>query len=459
MLSPLPAPSETAVRSLRGREILDSRGVPTVEAEVVLVCGAVGRAAVPAGASKGAREARENRDNNPDRHNGRGARNAARALSGEIAQALAGRDAQNLPDIDAALAALDPHPQKPRIGGNAALAASLACAKAAAAANRLPLRGQIPTLFPRAAAAAAAPRLPVPMMNILNGGAHANNNLNIQEFMIVPAGFASYPRALQAGAETFHALRAILREQNLPVAVGDEGGFAPDLPTHEAALRLITDAIHRAGYKPGEQIFLALDCAANELRAADGKYHLRPESFSGNAEALAQLVSEWAEKYHIAAVEDIAAEDDIAGWKAAAAKLGGKTLLVGDDVFVTNAELIQTGASENIADALLMKPNQAGDLTATWRAVCAARDAGWKIIASHRSGETEDDSLADLAVGFGADLAKFGAPCRGERTAKYNRLLRIAEELEAEGCGDSDSEPEFNFGENAPYAGLSALER
>ena len=427
-----------------------------MEAEVVLVCGAVGRAAVPAGASKGAREVCENRDNNPQRHNGRGARNAAKALSGEIAQALAGRDAQNIPDIDAALANLDPHPQKIRIGGNAALAASLACAKAAANANRVPLRKQIPALFPPRADNAAAqtpPRMPVPMMNILNGGAHANNNLDIQEFMIVPAGFASYPQALQAGAEIFHALRAILHEKNLSAAVGDEGGFAPNLPTHEAALRLITDAIRRAGYKPGGQVFLALDCAANELRGGDGLYHLRPESFSGTAEALAQLVSEWAEKYCVASVEDIAAEDDIAGWKSAAAKLKGKVLLVGDDVFVTSAELIESGARENIADALLMKPNQAGDLTATWRAVCAARDAGWKVVASHRSGETEDGALADLAVGFGADLAKFGAPCRGERTAKYNRLLRIAEELEAE------NESEFNFGESAPYAGLSALGR
>ena len=450
MSSALPAPSATAVRSLRGREILDSRGFPTVEAEVILVCGAMGRAAVPAGASRGGREALENRDNDAARHNGRGTRSAARALSGEIAQALVGMDAQNLPQIDDAVNALDPCPQKIRLGGNAALAASLACAQAAAAAAQLPLRAQLPAMFSRSRPL-PAPRLPVPMMNILNGGAHADNNLDIQEFMIIPAGFPSYPRALQAGAEIFHALRDILREKHMPVAVGDEGGFAPDLPSHETALALLTDSIHRAGYAPGENVFLALDCAANELRGEDGLYRLRAESFCGDAAQFAAVIKEWAEKYPIASAEDVAAEDDIAGWKSAADILRGKTLLVGDDVFVTNASLIQEGIHGNFADALLTKPNQAGSLTATWDAVCAARAGGWKVIASHRSGETEDDALADLAVGFGADLAKFGAPCRGERTAKYNRLLRIAEELEERG-GDNST-----FGENAPFVGLEAL--
>ena len=450
MSDALPAPSATAIRSLRGREILDSRGFPTVEAEVILVCGAVGRAAVPAGASRGSREVCENRDNDPARHGGRGVRNAARALSGEIAQALIGQDAGNLPEIDRTLAALDPHPQKSRLGGNAALAASLSCAKAAAAAGQLPLFSRLPALFADAQNF-PAPRLPVPMMNILNGGAHANNNLDIQEFMIVPAGFKSYPRALQAGAEIFHTLRETLRGKNISVAVGDEGGFAPDLPAHEDALALLTDAIHRAGYAPGENVFLALDCAANELRGPDGLYRLGPESFCGDAGELAGIVCEWAEKYPLASVEDIAAEDDFSGWKSAADKLRGKVLLVGDDVFVTNAELVRKGAREDFASALLVKPNQAGALTSTWEAICAARESGWKIIASHRSGETEDDALADLAAGFGADLAKFGAPCRGERTAKYNRLLRIAEELEGADKG--------GFGEDAPYAGLEALGR
>ena len=450
MSSALPAPSATAIRSLRGREILDSRGFPTVEAEVILICGAVGRAAVPAGASRGSREVCESRDNDPKRHNGRGARNAARALGGEIAQALAGCDAENLPEIDRVLAELDPHPQKTRLGGNAALAASLACAKAAAAASQQPLFARLPSLF-AAAHNFPAPRLPVPMMNILNGGAHANNTLDIQEFMIIPAGFKSYPRALQAGAEIFHTLRETLRAKKMSTAVGDEGGFAPDLPAHEDALALLTDAISRAGYAPGEEVFLALDCAANELRGADGLYRLRAESFCGDAGAFAELIGGWAEKYPLASVEDIAAEDDFSGWKTAAEKLRGKVLLVGDDVFVTNAELVRKGARENFANALLVKPNQAGALTATWEAICAAREGGWKIAASHRSGETEDDALADLAAGFGADFAKFGAPCRGERTAKYNRLLRIAEDLEGAEKG--------GFGEDAPYAGLEALGR
>ena len=457
MLSAVSAPLATAVRSVRGREILDSRGFPTVEAEVVLECGAYGRASVPAGASKGSREVRERRDGDPKRHNGLGVQSAARALSGEIAQALAGRDARDLCDLDRAVADLDPDPQNPRIGGNAALAASVACAKAVAAANGVSLRAQIPELlggekFPQ--------RLPVPMMNILNGGAHASNNLDIQEFMIVPAGFRSYPRALRAGAEIFHALRGILREKGMSVAVGDEGGFAPDLPTHESALALLTDAVHRAGYAPGRDVFLAVDCAANELRGADGLYRLRPESFCGDAGDLAEMISGWAEKYPVASAEDVAAEDDFSGWKAAAEKLRGKMLLVGDDVFATNAEWIRRGAREDFANALLMKPNQAGSLTAAWAAVCAARRAGWKVAASHRSGETEDDALADAAMAFGADLAKFGAPCRGERTAKYNRLLRIAEELEAESTGGAGGGVgEFGFGEGAPYAGLAALGR
>ena len=460
MHSALPAPSATAVRSLRGREILDSRGRPTVEAEAVLVCGAVGRAAVPAGASRGSREVCESRDNDPARHNGRGALCAARALGGEIAQALAGRDAENIPDIDRALAELDPAPDKSRLGGNAALAASLACAKAAAAAGGAPLHARLPLMLraPADSPAVRAPRLPVPMMNILNGGAHASNNLDIQEFMIVPAGFRSFPRALQAGAEIFHALRGILLERGFSAAVGDEGGFAPDLPAHESALALLTDAIHRAGYAPGENVWLALDCAANELRGADGLYRLGPESFCGDAAALAELLAGWAEKYALAAVEDPAAEDDFSGWESAAARLSGKMLVVGDDVFVTHAESVREGAARGRANALLVKPNQAGALTAAWRAVCAARAAGWKVVMSHRSGETEDDALADLAVGFGADLAKFGAPCRGERTAKYNRLLRIAEELEA-GTGADAGADGWGFGEKAPYAGPEALGR
>ena len=273
------------------------------------------------------------------------------------------------------------------------------------------------------------------MMNILNGGAHASNNLDIQEFMIVPAGFASFPRALQAGAEIFHALREILLERGFSAAVGDEGGFAPDLPTHESALALLTDAIHRAGYAPGENVWLALDCAANELRGDDGFYRLGPESFCGNAADLAEIISNWAEKYALAAVEDPAAEDDFAGWENAAAKFSGRMLVVGDDVFATHADSVREGVARGRASALLVKPNQAGALTAAWEAVCAARAGGWKIVMSHRSGETEDDSLADLAAGFGADLAKFGAPCRGERTAKYNRLIRIAEEMESAGAG------------------------
>ena len=346
MPSALPAPSASAVRSLRGREILDSRGRPTVEAEVVLVCGASGRAAVPAGASRGSREVCESRDRDPGRHNGLGALAAARALCGEIARALAGRDAENIPEIDRVLAELDPAPDKSRLGGNASLAASLACAKAAANAANAPLHARLPLLL-RASPPPppGRPRLPVPMMNILNGGAHASNNLDIQEFMIVPAGFASFPRALQAGAEIFHALREILLERGFSAAVGDEGGFAPDLPTHESALALLTDAIHRAGYAPGENVWLALDCAANELRGDDGFYRLGPESFCGNAADLAEIISNWAEKYALAAVEDPAAEDDFAGWENAAAKFSGRMLVVGDDVFATHADSVREGVA------------------------------------------------------------------------------------------------------------------
>ena len=437
-----------------------------MEAEVVLHCGASGRAAVPAGASRGGREARENRDCDPKRHSGRGTLNAAHVLSGEIAQALVGLNAENLSAIDRAVAELDGTPNFSRLGGNAALAASVACAKAAANANNIPLHAALPALFethpplpshpphpsgpsdpspscssnpspslPPAPGNFRPNRMPVPMMNILNGGVHADNNLDIQEFMIVPAGFPTFPQALQAGAEIFHALRELLRDKNLSTAVGDEGGFAPDLPDHESALALLTDAVHRAGYAPGENVFLALDCAANELYR-DGQYRLRAESFCGSAADFAAVVLEWAKKYPVASVEDIAAEDDFAGWKAAASVLKNAALLVGDDVFVTDADAVKNGADEQLATALLAKPNQAGSLSKTRDAIVAAREAGWKVVMSHRSGETEDDALADLAVGWSADLAKFGAPCRGERTAKYNRLLRICDEVgEAEFAG------------------------
>ena len=416
-----------------------------MEAEVVLDCGASGRAAVPAGASRGGREARENRDRDPKRHSGRGTLNAAHVLSGEIAQALVGLNAENLSAIDRAVAELDGTPNFSRLGGNAALAASVACAKAAANANNIPLHAALSALFenspPTHPSLPPAPgnfrpnRMPVPMMNILNGGVHADNNLDIQEFMIVPAGFPTFPQALQAGAEIFHALRELLRDKNLSTAVGDEGGFAPDLPDHESALAFLTDAVHRAGYAPGENVFLALDCAANELYR-DGQYRLRAESFCGSAADFAAVVLEWAKKYPVASVEDIAAEDDFAGWKAAASVLKNTTLIVGDDVFVTDADAVKNGADEQLATALLAKPNQAGSLSKTRDAIVAAREAGWKVVMSHRSGETEDDALADLAVGWSADLAKFGAPCRGERTAKYNRLLRICDEVgEAEFAG------------------------
>ncbi|MDX1901318.1 MAG: phosphopyruvate hydratase [Gammaproteobacteria bacterium] len=410
----------THIRHIRGYEILDSRGNPTVMAEVALQSGCQGRAAVPSGASTGSREALELRDQDPKRYLGKGVLKAVHNINTEVNRALDGFDAANQEHLDQCLIELDGTPNRGYLGANAILAVSLAAAKAVAADRDIPLYrylGHGDTFH-----------LPVPMMNILNGGAHADNNLDIQEFMILPIGAPTFAEALRYGTEVFQHLKKLLHERKLNTNVGDEGGFAPNLPNHQAALDLIVEAIKRAGYQPGRDIYLGLDVAANELYR-DKQYHLTAENRTLSANDFIDYFAELVDRYPIVSIEDGMAEDDWDGWRQLTERLGQRIQLVGDDVFVTNPAILEKGIAEHIANALLVKPNQIGTLTETLTAMRIAKAAKYNTILSHRSGETEDTTIADLAVGTDAGQIKTGSLCRSDRVAKYNRLLQIAYEL------------------------------
>ena len=409
------------IKSVRGREILDSRGNPTVEADVILTSGLIGRAAAPSGASTGAHEAWELRDRRRKRYGGKGVQQAVDHINTIIAKGLAGKDASDQTGLDRLLCELDGTPNKKKLGANAMIATSLAVAKAAAAASGKPLY--------RWLGGSRARTLPVPLLNVLNGGAHATNTLDIQEFMIVPLGARSFGDGLRMGAEVFSALKSLLQAKGLSTAVGDEGGVAPDLGSDEQALDLLLDAIERAGYQPGRQIGLALDVAATELYR-DGAYVFQK---SGGARCTAaQLVERyqrWAERYPLVSIEDGLAEDDWQGWQLLTQALGTRLQLVGDDLFVTNPQRLARGIEQGVANAILVKVNQIGTLTETLEAVRLAHTHGYATVMSHRSGETEDATIADLAVAVNAGQIKTGSVSRGERTAKYNQLLRIEEQL------------------------------
>jgi enolase len=413
----------TAIVDIIGREILDSRGNPTVEVDVVLADGSRGRAGVPSGASTGAHEAIELRDGDSKRYLGKGVRKAVEAVNGEIFDALSGMEAEEQAKIDHTMIALDGTPNKGRLGANAILGVSLALAKAAAAANRLPLY--------RYVGGTSARLLPVPMMNILNGGVHADNPIDFQEFMIVPLGAASFAEALRAGSEIFHTLRSALKAAGHNTNVGDEGGFAPNLPSAEAALDFIVAAIAKAGYRVGDDVMLALDPAASEF-FADGAYRYKGEGKTRSVEQQVEYLTELSKRYPIVSIEDGMAEDDDAGWKKLTARIGKNCQLVGDDVFVTNVVRLTDGIKNGIGNSILIKVNQIGTLSETLAAVETAHKAGYTAVMSHRSGETEDATIADLAVASNCGQIKTGSLARSDRTAKYNQLLRIEEELGAE---------------------------
>ena len=413
------------IAELRAREILDSRGNPTIEVDCVLEGGALGRAAVPSGASTGEHEAIELRDGDAKRYRGKGVQKAVRNVAEVIAPALLGADAFDQAGLDARLVALDGSANKSKLGANALLGVSMAAARAAAVALDVPLYRHL--------GGAHAHTLPVPLMNVVNGGAHADNNVDFQEFMIVPLGAASFREALRWGAEVFHALHAVLKKQGLATAVGDEGGFAPDLKSNEDALKLLISAIETAGYAPGEQIALALDVAASELWQKDGGGYLI-ESEGDKKLTSAQMVDWYGSlcgRYPIVSIEDGLAEDDWEGWALLAQKLGHKVQLVGDDLFVTNVVRLARGIRGGVANSILVKVNQIGTLTETLAAVQMAQRAGWTSVISHRSGETEDVTISDLAVATNAGQIKTGSLCRTDRVAKYNQLLRIEEQLGA----------------------------
>ncbi len=413
------------ISALRAREILDSRGNPTLEVDCVLEGGALGRAAVPSGASTGEHEAIELRDGDPKRYRGKGVRKAVAHVGEVIAPALLGMSAYEQGAVDARLLELDGTPNKAKLGANALLGVSMAVAHAAAAALEVPLYRHL--------GGAHAHVLPVPLMNVVNGGAHADNNVDLQEFMIVPLGATSFHEALRWGAEVFHALHGVLKQQGLATAVGDEGGFAPNLRSNEDALKILITAIQTAGYQPGEQVALALDVAASELWQADGSgYALAGEG--GKKLSSAQMVDWYAglcERYPIVSIEDGLDQNDWAGWSLLTQKLGGKVQLVGDDLFVTNVTRLSRGIRENVGNSILVKVNQIGTLTETLAAVEMAQRAGWTAVISHRSGETEDVTISDLAVATNAGQIKTGSLCRTDRVAKYNQLLRIEEQLGA----------------------------
>ena len=410
----------TAITDIIGREILDSRGNPTVEVDVILEDGSKGRAAVPSGASTGAHEAVELRDGDKARYGGKGVRKAVDAVNGEIYDALGGMEAEAQAKIDETLITLDGTPNKGRLGANAILGVSLAAAKAAAIAKREPLY--------RYVGGTAARLLPVPMMNIVNGGVHADNPIDFQEFMIMPVGAASFAEALRAGSEIFHTLKAQLKSMGLNTNVGDEGGFAPDLKSAEAALDVVTQAIAKAGYKPGGDVMIALDPAASEF-FKDGKYVYTGEGKTRSPQQQAEYLAQLAGKYPIVSIEDGMAEDDWEGWKILTDLIGNKIQLVGDDIFVTNVSRLARGIKECIGNSILVKVNQIGTLTETLTTVEMAHKAGYTAVMSHRSGETEDSTIADLAVATNCGQIKTGSLARADRTAKYNQLLRIEEEL------------------------------
>ncbi|MGP1675752.1 MAG: phosphopyruvate hydratase [Burkholderiales bacterium] len=402
------------------REILDSRGNPTVEADVLLESGVMGRAAVPSGASTGTREAIELRDGDKLRYQGKGVLHAVEHVNTEISEAIMGLDATEQSFIDKILIDLDGTDNKSRLGANAMLAVSMAVAKAAADECGLPLY--------RYFGGAGAMQMPVPQMNIINGGAHANNSLDMQEFMIVPVGAQSFRDALRCGAEVFHALKALLQKRGMPTTVGDEGGFAPNLPSHEAALQLCMEAIDKAGYQAGQDVLLALDCASSEF-FKDGRYVLESEKLQLSSGQFTDYLAALADKYPIISIEDGMAENDWDGWKILTERLGKKIQLVGDDIFVTNTKILREGIAEGVANSILIKVNQIGTLTETFAAIEMAKRAGYTAVISHRSGETEDTIIADIAVGANALQIKTGSLSRSDRVAKYNQLLRIEEDL------------------------------
>jgi enolase len=409
------------IADIVAREILDSRGNPTVEADVILSSGVIGRAAVPSGASTGEHEAIELRDNDKERYLGKGVQMAVQNITDTIAPALAGADATDQMSIDKSLCELDGTPNKANLGANAILAVSLATARAAALELGQPLWRYLGGPLTRV--------MPVPMMNILNGGAHATNTVDLQEYMIIPVGAESFAEGLRMGTEVFHALKKVLVKRKLSTGVGDEGGFAPDLKSDEEAITVVLEAIEAAGYQPGQEIALALDCAASEL-FKDGKYTFK-KSGAGTRDAsgMVELYTSWIDKYPIVSIEDGLAEDDWDGWKQLTEAIGERCQLVGDDLFVTNTERLSRGIEEGIANSILIKVNQIGTLTETLLAIDMARSAGYLSVISHRSGETEDTFIADLAVGTGAGQIKTGSASRTDRVAKYNQLLRIEQQL------------------------------
>ncbi len=410
----------SAIVDVIAREILDSRGQPTVEVDVLLESGVLGRAAVPSGASTGSREAIELRDGDAARYGGKGVLKAVENVNTEICEAVIGVDATEQGFVDKTLIDLDGTEHKSRLGANAVLAVSLAVAKAAAEESGLPLH--------RYLGGAGAMAMPVPMMNVINGGAHADNSLDMQEFMLVPLGAPSFREALRYGAEVFQALKKLLASRGLATAVGDEGGFAPRLPKHEQAIKVVLEAIEAAGYEPGKQIALALDCASSEFYE-DGEYTLSAEGLSMNSEQFVDYLAGWVEKYPIISIEDGMSEDDWKGWKLLTSRLGKKVQLVGDDLFVTNTRFLKQGIDMGVANSVLIKLNQIGTLTETLAAIEMAKRAGYTAVISHRSGETEDTTIADIAVATNALQINTGSLARSDRLAKYNQLLRIEEDL------------------------------
>jgi enolase len=417
----------SAIVDVVAREILDSRGNPTVEADVLLESGVMGRAAVPSGASTGSREAIELRDGDAGRYLGKGVLQAVENVNTEISEAIIGLDAEEQAFIDGTLIELDGTENKSRFGANAVLAVSMAVAKAAAEEAGLPLY--------RYFGGSGAMQMPVPMMNVINGGAHANNNLDIQEFMILPVGAGSFREALRCGTEVFHHLKKLIDKRGYPTTVGDEGGFAPNVSGNDEAIELILRAVEAAGYTPGQDVVLGLDCAASEFYK-DGKYVLSSEKMELTAAALVDYLATLVDKYPIVSIEDGMAEADWDGWKMLNDKLGRKIQIVGDDIFVTNPKIIKEGIARGVANSVLIKVNQIGTLTETFAAVEMTKRAGWTAVISHRSGETEDSTIADIAVGLNAGLIKTGSLSRSDRIAKYNQLLRIEEDL-----GDTASYP------------------
>ena len=416
----------SAIVDIVGREILDSRGNPTVECDVLLESGTMGRAAVPSGASTGSREAIELRDGDAARYLGKGVLRAVEHVNTEISEAVLGLDASEQAFLDRTLIDLDGTENKSRLGANATLAVSMAVARAAAEESGLPLY--------RYFGGSGAMQLPVPMMNVINGGAHANNNLDLQELMIIPVGAPSFREAVRYGAEVFHALKKIIDAKGMSTAVGDEGGFAPSVANHEAAIQLILEAIDKAGYKAGEQIAIGLDCAASEFYTTpeDGgaaSYRLEGEGLTLSAAEWTDILATWCDKYPIISIEDGMAENDWDGWKHLSERLGKKVQLVGDDLFVTNTKILKEGIDKRIANSILIKINQIGTLTETFAAIEMAKRANYTAVISHRSGETEDSTIADIAVGTNAGQIKTGSMSRSDRTAKYNQLLRIEEDL------------------------------